>query len=294
MTTTVPWQLYVFSLLNLVVGIVCFFTSTFTCNLIFGTKQCSAEGVTTVLFPLFSFCMTYIGALFTVLTALNHKRNEHEKLKRLAFIALNCTVAMLVALIMTGPKHLGGVEKGWAHLGDMFTIFALLIIVSTAVVDDHDVAGVVSFSNLFQGLGVNPKTLLWLALVGGTVKLFLVSDFMSYHYILTDDADGSSSELSRVMWNWMVVFILQVLFVLFFAIGYGDYKDQESTVITIAVLSLFYGLFTLIGHKNTMKPSLFRQTIISLVVWIVLAIAAVVGGRRQQGRAGYETVSTNV
>jgi hypothetical protein len=169
----------------------------------------------------------------------------------------------------------------------MLTIFALLIIMLSAITDDKEVAGC---SNLFRGLGVNPKTFLWLVLVAATVKLFLLSDVLSYHYILTDADQDVTSELARALWSLMVVFILEILLVIFFALGYGDYKDQESTVITVAVVGFLYSL-TLI-HTD-MKASLFRQTIISLVIWILLAIAAVIGGRRE-GRgdsSGYEAVS---
>jgi len=276
MMANCPWQLYVFSLFNIVGGVVS--CCNFVCDWVFG--NCSAD-VENVVLRCFALSMLYVGVLFFVLTFINH--GNAEKSKRLAMVATQCTVAMFVGVIMAGPEHLGGVEKGWAHLTDMITIAVLLVIMWTAIADDKDVAGC---SNLYSGLGINPKTLLWLFLIGSIVKVFLVSDVMSYHQLL-NDADASS-DVARVLWNYMDIFVLEVALVLFFAIGYGDDKDQESTVVTIVVMTIV-AVCGMIGMYY--KEGLLRQMIISVVVIFLLAVGAIAGGRREQrSSAGYTEV----
>jgi len=277
MTTTMayPWQLYVFSLLNIAAGIFCCF-SNYACELAFG--DCAEVDV--LMTRCLAICLMYVGVLFLVLAFMNHKRDGGAKLKALTMVATQCAVAMFVGIVMAGPGQFGGVEKGWAHLGDMFTFAVLLIIMWTGIADDKEVAGC---SNLFSGLGINPKTLLWLFLIGSVVKVFLLTDFMSYHY-LVDDPDVTS-ELARVLWNLMAVLVLEIALVLFFAIGYGDYRDQEVTIITVVVMTIVSGIATIGVHY-----SLMGQYIISLVVLIVLAVIAVLGGRRENRSTGYTEV----
>jgi len=280
MTTTssspFPWQLYLFALLNVAGGIVCCFNSV--CDWAFG--KCSAE-VEYVMLRGVAVSMLFVGVLFLVLTYINHVTDRNAaKLKRLAMVATQCTVALFVAVIMIGPRHLDGVEKGWAHLGDMITMAVLLVIMWTAIADDKEVAGVRG-SDLYAGLGVNPKTLLWLFLVWAVVKLFLLSDFMSYTYMLNDI--DAKSELARVLWNLMAVFVLMSVLIFFFAIAYGDYRDQEWTVIASVIIGIVAG-FAFTGSE--WRRGLLWQWVITASVLVVVSIVAIVWGRRSRRTSG--------
>jgi len=185
---------------------------------------------------------------------------------------------------MTGPRHLDGVERSWAHLGDMIAMALLLIIMWSAIADDGEVAGCTS--NVCSGLGVNPKTLLWLFLLEAVVEIFLYTDFMSYTYMLNDP--DASSDVAQLLWKFYAIYGLILVLAFFFAIGYGDCKDQESTIMTYVAMMIVSGLVFL---GTEWKDGMFRQWLIWVIVYFVLAVVAVWGGRREgRGSSGYTEV----
>lgn len=269
-----PWQLYLFCLVHLAAGLVCYAD---LCSWVF--MKCNATEA--VFFRFFGMCLLYVAVLFGVLSIMN--RNEKEKLKRLAVFATYASVVLFTGLVMTGSARTGGYERPWMHIGDVIFTFVLFLIMATAYDDDTEAAPCTS---PFRKLGINPKTFLLLITIAALVKLFVITDFVN----LTDFMeDAKMTEFGRIMWMWMAVFIFDIFLVLWFTLSFGSAKDQEAITITVVVMSIV-GLLSCIGMLSHFKAGLLRMSIPSVCVIVALAIIAVIGGRRAEQREGYEAV----
>jgi hypothetical protein len=278
MASSFPWQLYLFSLVNLV-GLYGLFGDF--CMLLTGSGEVcnSAEKVTSLYM---SVCLVYVSVLFFVLTFLNH--GNTPKLKRLAMYGANCAVAMFAGVIMTGSTRLGGFERSWYHLGDMVTFFALSIVLLLAAEGDSPAA--VS-SSPFTGLGINPKTLVLLAGLGTLSKLFLISDYIPLSYILEDESEVT--DLARLFWNLVVVLMFEILLAITFALKYGDDMDLEGVTYAFILMTLIAWVY-MIPILGFLRGELVKQGLFSVVVFIVICVVAIIGGRKQQ--RGYASVAS--
>lgn len=255
------------------------------CQLLTGKSSCKA-GAETYTARAMAIGFLYVGVFFLTLTYLN--RSSASKLKRLANMALNSVVALLVGLVFTGSTSMGGVERSIFHFLDMITFFILLVIMMTAVMDDSEMVGIKS---PFTNLGVNPKSFVLLVVVATTLKLFALSDFVNLSSFLVES--DSDTHLSKVFWAWLIVCILEIIFALWFALAYGDEQDQES--ITIAtVFMMVISVVSIIPISNELKDGMMRASYIGVGVGLAVAIVAVIGGRRNRSGEGYQTVSNVV
>jgi hypothetical protein len=273
-----PWQLYLFSFIHLLVFFLIFFD---TCSLLTGSdEKCNTAEHLAALSM--SIAFTYVGVFFGLLTFLN-KQNA-AKLKRLAMFATDCSAALFAAVIMVGSTKMGGIERSSFHIADMVTVFVLFLIMHGAT---HGDSPANPSHNIKEDLGFNPKGLILLVLILVTIKLFVLSDFMTFSFILGDPDAGT--DLSRVFMGLTVVVMFEILLGTAFTLYYGDAKDQEAITIALASMIVVTALYMIPvwGHLRT---GLMISGIVSLVVFIALCITAVVLGRKHQ-RAGYEEVS---
>jgi len=284
-TMNIPWQLYLFGIVQLVGSFFMYGFFLDPCQLLTGKGECKS-GAEMYSARAMAIAFLYIGVFFLSLTYLN--KDSAPKLKRLANMATNCVVATLVGTVFTGSTSMGGVERSVFHMMDMIGMFLLLIIIMSAVMNDSEMAG---YKSPLAGLGVNPKSFVLLVTIAVAVKLFALSDFVDLTSFLADP--DSTSHLSRVLWAWMSVYCLEVLFPLAFALAFGDEKDQEAITIATVVVMLV-SIVSIIPVAGSMKDGTMRSSYISAGVTLALAIVAVMGGRRSRSSQGYETVSTVV
>jgi hypothetical protein len=281
MNSPCPWQLYLFALVNLGGGISILGLLWDPCSLLTGDSPCnSAERVTSVFW---SVGFLYVGVLFYILTYLN--KENAPKLKRLNMFAANCTAALFAGTIFTGSIRLGGFERSLFHIGDMLFIFALFVILVSAM---DDVSPVAASTSPLTGLGVNPKSLLLLVAIACLIKLFACTDLLSYSYFLKDPDEFT--DLARLFWNWTALQIFEILVAVLFALAYGDSKDQEA--VTLAIVGMMIvSIAAMLPVLGYLKDGLLLQGCISAAIFIALSVVAVVGGRKQQ-RNGYEPVAS--
>jgi hypothetical protein len=122
-STDCPWQLYIFSFMHLLGGIAIYFMDVSKFMTLAGTPSTEAE---VLMQRLLSFSMLYVGVLFTAMTY--HNKRAPAKITNLSNVALSCSSAFLASCVFTGNASLGGLEKSWMHIGDMFTMSIIVAI----------------------------------------------------------------------------------------------------------------------------------------------------------------------
>jgi hypothetical protein len=129
-----------------------------------------------------------------------------------------------------------------------------------------------------------------LVTISVAVKLIVLNDFVSLSSFLKES--DSETHLSQVLWSWLSVSMLEILFAVWFALAYGDEQDCESITIATALM-MIVSVVSIIPISSELVNGMMRATYIGVGVGLVVAIVAIVGGRRNQQR-GYETVSNVV
>ena len=283
MTMNAPWQLYIFCAVQLVGSFAMYGIVFDPCQLLSGKATCKS-GAETYTARAMAIGFLYVGVFFLTLTFNN--RTNAPKLKRLASMALNSAVAMLVGVMFTGSQRMGGVERHVFHLLDMIFMLLLLVVLMTAVMTDSEMEGI---KTPFSNLGVNPKSFVLLVLVSVSLKLLVLNDFVSPSSFLVES--DSETHLSRTLWTWLSVCILEILFALWFALAYGDEQDYESITIATALM-MIVSVLSVIPISNELVNGMMRATYIGVGVALAVAIVALVGGRRSnRQQQGYQTVS---
>jgi hypothetical protein len=282
--TNAPWQLYVFCVVHLIGSFAMYGVVFDPCQLLSGKAVCKS-GAETYTARAMAIGFLYVGVFFFALTFNN--RTNAPKLKRLASMALNSTVALLVGVMFTGSQRMGGVERHVFHFLDMITMLVLLVILMTAVMTDSEMEGIKA---PFSNLRVNPKSFVLLVLVSVAIKFLVLNDFMSPSSFLVES--DSETHLSQIMWTWLSVGILEILFALWFALAYGDEQDYESITIATALM-MVVSVLSIIPISKELVDGMMRATYISVGVALALAIVAIIGGRRSN-QEGYQQVSSVV
>jgi hypothetical protein len=276
-----PWQLYTFSAVNILGSLSMYGILFDPCQFITGQTICQ-PGAETLLSRLQAIGFLYVGTFFLVLTYIN--KTNTSKVRRLANMAMNCTVAILVMVIFFGSRSKGGFENSTLHFLDMITAFLLLLMMGLAINDNSEMIG---SNSPLTGLRFNPKTFVFLIAVLTVIKLFAMSDFVDISIILHDP--DSITALSHIMYQMMVVLILMILFPIAFALFYGDEKDQEA-ITGATVLMMLISILSIIPIADCMKDGMITQSYFSVGITSLLGISMIYVGRLNQGRNEYNPV----
>lgn len=279
-----PWQLYIFSIVQLLASFFMYGFVYDPCKLITGGKDCRS-GAETYTARAVAIGFAYVGLFFLVLTILN--KDNAPKLKRLAHMAINCVTALFVGVMFTGSSSMNGVENSALHISDMFGIALLFVVMITAVLGDGPME---DSHSLRTGLGVNPKGFVLLVTIASVVKLFALNDFVDPTSFLADP--DSSTKLSNVLWVWLSVCIFEIVLALAFTLVFGDSKDQEGITMATIVMMLV-SVLSILPIATELKYGMMRTAWISFGISVALAVIALVLGRRA-ANSGYETVSNVV
>jgi len=271
------WQLYLFSLLFVGVGIFCHFPAA--CDIVFGAHDCSKTSVV-VLNKLAAVYSLWAGVLFGCLTYSNE--GETAKLKRLAMFATNAIVAWLVMVMMFGSTHNGGYETTWMHVLDMVGSFILLAILATITLDESDVVGA---NNPFRGLGTNAKSFVWLLTLSVLAEMICYTDIAGVGFFI-EDAENLS-ELSRLISMMAATCEFVLLLAYVYSLLFGDSKDHVVTLVVTLVMMIVTAL-SFIGHYPLFTSVVWLWMVIGYIVIFVLGVLAWIGQRRE----GYERIET--
>lgn len=278
------WQLYLFSALELL-GF--FLSSTLVpflpdpCMASYGKHCSSAE---TILTNYNSIWLLSLSVYFFVLTYLN--RDSAEKLKRLAYFALYCTVSNLSAILMIGSSSVAGLMKPGAHVTYVIMSFALFFVLVFAVNTDSPM---VAHTPLKENLGLNLKGYLVLLTIMCLVWIFYNSDFQPIDSVM--NSEDKMTKLANAGWNMWSVLVLQTALVLMYSFSYGNYKDQEAIAIS-SIFTNMLGAVIVWAVRDVEKAGIVTYCWIQSSVLSGLALLAVIR-YRMQGRQNYEPVSSS-
>jgi hypothetical protein len=277
-----PWQLYLFCAVELLGSIM---SSTWIvrdpCRPVYGDP---CDDAARVLSDMNSFWLFSLAVYFFLLSFRN--RNEPEKLKRLAYFAIYCTIANIVGLLMIGSTAVAGLMKTPWHVLYVALTFVLFVILASAVSSDTPMVATAPFR---ENLGLNLKGLMALFAVVLLAWMFANSDFQPIGTVFQEE---ELSEIARMCWNYWSVLVLQVLFVFIYALAYDDDGDREVLAIAAAALN-FLAMIMTWTLRRMVKTGIVTFMYVQGSIFIVLAIAAVVRYRMDlRNSGGYESIST--
>jgi hypothetical protein len=248
-----------------------------------GGKTCTSTEM--VLSNYNSIWLLSLAVYFFVLTFRN--RESGEKLKRLAYFAIYCSVSNLTALLLIGSTSAAGMMKTGMHVTYVLLTFLLFFILVYVVNTDSPM---VAHTPIKDGLGLNVKGYILAITLLSIIWIFINSDFQSIGSVFLNPDE--MTKLARLGWNWWSVLVLQNAFVLMFTLSYGDDGDQET--VTIASIFLWIiGALVVWALREFENPGIVRVSWIQASIFTVLALLAVIR-HRMQGRQNYEPVSSNV
>ena len=108
-TFSTAWELYVFSSLHLLAGLL--FYTTDTCRLMTLSPCVESERV---MERFVALTFVYVGTIYTALTY--HNREDQDKLTRLSNAALVGSACFFVAVLFCGNASFGGLERSWMRM----------------------------------------------------------------------------------------------------------------------------------------------------------------------------------
>lgn len=282
-----PWQLYLFCAVQLLGFLM---SSTLMggfllrdpCQAVYGGGK-SCDDAEAVITNMNSLWLLSLAVFFFVLTFRN-RDGAPEKLKRLAYFVIYCTIANLSGLLMIGSTSVVGMMKTREHVTYVIGSFLLFFILASAVSSDTPMVATAPFG---ENLGFNLKGYFALVAIFLLVWIFANSDFQPVNSVFQEGTE--LSELAKMCWNYWSVLALQVLFVMIYALAYDDDEDRETLAIaTVGMNSIGMVFAWWLTAKTT------RGIIVVIysqcAILIALAIAAVVRYRHDIRRGGYETV----
>lgn len=281
-STDCPWELYLFAFAHLGGAIVMYFVDS--CRLLTSTSCTDAEKIFESLAVL---SLLYVGVIFTVLTF--HNKSSAAKVTRLSNIALNGAVALLASVVFAGNSSFdGGIERSWMHMGDMLTAIILVGVLCARVAKAD--AEWAQKKPLNEGMGINCKTLLILFGIVTVIKFVAYTDFIDPKNFLPDDSE--MTDFAVWMWKFMVILILEIFLAVLFSVLFDDDAGHELVVFTIIIMSVIAALLINPVQKYMSDWMGLNSNVmwIRLGVLILVCIVAIVGGRQNPNRAGYQSV----
>mmetsp|Transcript_27340 Transcript_27340/g.39156 ORF Transcript_27340/g.39156 Transcript_27340/m.39156 type:complete len:291 (+) Transcript_27340:381-1253(+) len=281
--TACPWQLYLFSTLHMLGGLLMFPIDV--CKLFTGVACVESE---VVMQRMMALSMVYVGGLYGMLTY--HNKDKPAKITRLSNIALNAAIALLVSVVFIGNSKYGGFEKSWMHVGDMWTALIIAFVLADRVSQkDAEWAQKIPVK---EGLGANCKTLVLIFTVLAVVKFLALADYIDPSKLMSEGLEITA--FASWTWKFIIVLVFESFLAMFFTLLFEDDSGHELLVKTIIVLTLFVaGAFYsmqqyLSGWMGLNGNALWTR----LGVMVAVCLLAIVAGRHTgPSREGYENVA---
>lgn len=264
------WQLYTLSAFFLLGSITMYGPLTDPCLLVTGKSVCK-EGAEIFVSRSIAIGLLYVGTFYFTLTHIN--KDDAPKLKRLANMGTMCVTALLASIIFIGPSNQGGLENSMLHFIDLISGFILLAIMISAIGDGSNMAAP---SSPLKGHGINPKTFLFFLTVVVFLKLVFMSELTDPSLFLVNR--GSVTAFSRELWKFMIAIMLMILFPIIFALGYGNYKDQEA-IAGVTVIMMIASLISYFPIRDQLVKGIMTMAPISGGVIFLFAITTIFFGR---------------
>jgi hypothetical protein len=280
--TSCPWELYLFAFVHIAAAICMYIFDS--CRLLTSTPCNDAEHVFENVVAL---SLLYVGVIFTVLTY--HNKQSADKISRLSNVALNGATALLVSVVFIGNSSFGGIERSWMHIADVLTMMILVAVLVERV--SKPGAEWAQKNDLWEGMGINCKTLLLLFMALTAIKFVAYCDFIDPLKLLKDGSD--MSDWCYWTWKFTAVLIFEVFLAFMYAVLFDDTAGQELLVIAVVVMSVVAAvtIYSVQEHMSTWMGLNGSGLWIRLGIFVLVCLVAIAGGRRgDSDRSGYQTV----
>ncbi|KAL7553134.1 hypothetical protein ACHAWF_016386 [Thalassiosira exigua] len=311
--TSCPWELYLFAFVHIAAAICMYIFDS--CRLLTSTSCNDAEHVFENVVAL---SLLYVGVIFTVLTY--HNKQSADKITRLSNVALNGATALLVSVVFIGNSSFGGIERSWMHIADVLTMIILVAVLvervskvsvgvwtqvmnTTAFISPAYSILFHSFffcqpgaewaqkNDLWEGMGINCKTLLLLFMALTAIKFVAYCDFIDPLKLLKDGSE--MSDWCYWTWKFTAVLIFEVFLAFMYAVLFDDTAGQELLVIVVVVMSVVAAvtIYPVQEHMSSWMGLNGSDLWIRLGIFVLVCLVAIAGGRRgDSDRSGYQTV----
>jgi hypothetical protein len=226
-----------------------------------------------------------LGVYFLLLTYRN--RDKPEKLKRLAYFAIYCTIANLAGLLMIGAHSVTGLMNTTEHVVYVLATMILFFVLASAVSSDTPMVATAPFR---EGLGFNLKGVFALLAIASISWIFFNSDILTIQSRFVDTS--KVSEVARMCWNSFSVLFLQVLFVYIYALAYDDDGDRAVLAMAFSVMITLNALVIWAQRKMETAGTLIFMLIYDLI-FLALVLAAIARYQMELRRGDYEPLVSN-
>jgi hypothetical protein len=226
-----------------------------------------------------------LAVYFLLLTFRN--REKPERLKRLAYFAIYCTIANLAGLLMIGASSVTGLMNTTEHVVYVLATLILFFVLASAVSSDTPMVATAPFR---EGLGFNLKGLVALIAMYSIFWIFLSSDILTIQSMFVGTT--KVTDLARMCWNYFSVLILQVLFVWIYALAYDDDGDRAILAMAFSVITMLNAV--VIWSQGKMETTgAFSFMLMIDLIFLVLALAAIARYQMELRRGDYEPLISN-